>query len=563
MSVNSLVFEIIKNLISVGFIFHLLIDLFIGSIITPFINAKSTEHFIGNKIPSGVNFVIISIIIEIIIIIHGRLYFNKYKNSFKNKINGMVEHIIANHIVKLKWNAIRNLKKDNIEKIKSDFKWPLVNFISTLVCNTITILPIFGYIAYLIYLSPIPILLFFIGILLIIKFYPMVKRESDAYWEIWTRYNFLQEGLFTQIIHQREQQSVNEIVETMNELEERRSVDRIESTNYYDVLNIIFNVILIVGLYFFVGNISSASDVIVYITFYMLLRGKFLQIVNLCRSYDEVKIEYEKIDKILFKLQKKDFIPQIKNFDKMTIKQLKYSYPQKDINQEPYTVQTINELCAKKGECIRLVGESGNGKSTFMDLLTGIIPSSECKICNVEFDDEFNQYGFGSIEQIRQYVEQSESINWKACVFEIITNDKYVENHSNIDLIWEALMMAQCDDFLKKDNKVNTHKSIKTPNIDPSIGQKKRIVIARALYYLLLNQHNHKFKGHPKTKMLVLDEIDSAFQGDMAIKIMKIIFDFCKENDIICIVSAHTTEVKNMKYDQVWKVENGMIGPKN
>jgi ABC-type thiamine transport system ATPase subunit len=59
--------------------------------------------------------------------------------------------------------------------------------------------------------------------------------------------------------------------------------------------------------------------------------------------------------------------------------------------------------------------------------------------------------------------------------------------------------------------------------------------------------------------MIVLDEIDKAFQAKLATEILSSIFTYCRTNRIICLVAAHSTEVKNMHYDQVLRFDNGKI----
>lgn len=214
----------------------------------------------------------------------------------------------------------------------------------------------------------------------------------------------------------------------------------------------------------------------------------------------------------------------------------------------------MNPIIFSPGQIIKLSGDSGNGKSTFTDIVCGIIPYKEYKHC-IYYDNKENTYGFDAITTHRLYVEQFETIDWRPSVYEIIT-EQHVEdsciinmNTNDEDIVWTALEMACCQDFLKRSNDMNDLKWIHTKNIDPSGGQKGRIAIARILYHML--------KKFPK--MIILDEVDKAFQGELATTILSGIFAYCRANKIICLVAAHSTEVKEMKYDQVLVFDHGKI----
>jgi ABC-type bacteriocin/lantibiotic exporter with double-glycine peptidase domain len=122
------------------------------------------------------------------------------------------------------------------------------------------------------------------------------------------------------------------------------------------------------------------------------------------------------------------------------------------------------------------------------------------------------------------------------------------------DIVWEALELCCCDDFLKRenisDNYMSGKKWIHTKNIGMSGGQKARISLARSIYRIFTN----------KPKMITLDEVDKSIQSELVCKIMKNIYKYTKENNILVFVICHCTDIKKLKcYDQIIHFEKGII----
>ena len=187
-----------------------------------------------------------------------------------------------------------------------------------------------------------------------------------------------------------------------------------------------------------------------------------------------------------------------------------------------------------------------------MNILSGIIPWHDVKdgVCKV--DGQKVSDGCAALMESRVYAQQKISTSMKPCVFEIVTG---LQPSSTLDpeiekMVWQALKMAECSDFLVDPKAASKDKkSIYTKNICPSGGQEVRIGVAKILFFLF----------QMKPSILILDEIDRAIPGEMATKIMGNIFAHCRKNTISCIVVAHTTEVKQMKFDSVITCKEGKV----
>jgi len=291
-------------------------------------------------------------------------------------------------------------------------------------------------------------------------------------------------------------------------------------------------------------------------------------------NFKDSKREYNKLENLINKLDQRIEIEQKVNYNKITIKSLKYVYPvnsstkiifdsDHDNNHEtdiPFelTLKSDQILEFSLGQIIRLDGDSGNGKSTFSDIINSVIPFSEYS-SEILLDNYINISGFDYLTTTRYYNEQQESICWKPSVYEIITGknigyDKSM-NPNQIDLldediVWNALSICSCLDFLKRDKIKSKNKWIHTKNIGISGGQKGRIALARSIYRIMVS----------KPKIVTLDEVDKSIQTELVVNIMRNIFDYTKKSNILVFIIAHSSEVKQLKfYNQVIRFEKGLM----
>lgn len=533
------------------FVMHLLINLVICSTLYPILNKYSTEYIVGHQISKGVIFLVYLTLLEIIMSLYDFYILDNYKWTFKKYAHGIVEREMVEKLSKLNWHTIRDLNNTEIEKKKNNAKWPIICFAQGLVCDVIDCVPIIGSIIWLLIISFWSTLFFLTGMVLIIKLYSEESRDRETLHDIWDRYSFLQSGFFTEIIHHRSENSVEELVLSMENHENQRSAEQQKSKKYLTILNVSYDIIFSIILLCFISRLESIVDVVVYLNLMRSLQSYCFRIINLYKLYDEANREYMKIDKVLFSLGERKNVDQLNSFVEMTIENLSYTYPKKEQNLIPMSILSHTQITFQTGQIVKLSGNSGNGKSTFLDIINGIIPHPEYA-SQIKFDGKYGVYGFDSITTHRIYVEQLENINWKVSIYEIITGESCNEKNTYLkkeELAWQSLGNACCHEFLKKNNDKNEKKSIYTKNVCPSVGQKERIRVARFWYRLL--------KDSPL--MVTLDEIDKAIQSEMVVEILNNIYDYCRNNKILCFVVAHSTEVKKMKYDMEINFENGVM----
>ncbi len=234
-------------------------------------------------------------------------------------------------------------------------------------------------------------------------------------------------------------------------------------------------------------------------------------------DYDEEtyrkKIEVEKLD-----IQ-----------DKIELKDIVYKYP----NSEVLIFDKAN-MEIPIGKSVGIVGTSGAGKTTVVDILLGLLQlqSGEILADGVEVRDHYQSW-LKNIGYIPQSIFMIDSTIRKNVAF------GYADEDIDDEKVWRALKEAQLDEFVKSlPEGLDT--GIGERGIRISGGQRQRIGIARALF--------------EDPEVLVLDEATSALDNETEAAIMDSINRLHGKKTLIII--AHRLQTIE-KCDMVYRVENG------
>ena len=192
----------------------------------------------------------------------------------------------------------------------------------------------------------------------------------------------------------------------------------------------------------------------------------------------------------------------------------------------------------KKGSVVGIVGESGAGKSTVVDVLLGLYPTHHKNI----FID-----GTPISDQIRLF---QNNIGYVAQ--EIFLLDNSIKNNIalgipedqiDINRINQVIELAQIKSFVESlPNGINT--IVGEHGDQLSGGQRQRIGIARALYQ--------------NPDVLIFDEATSALDNETEREILNVIFSLKNGKTIIMI--AHRLSTLE-KCDEVYQIKKGEINP--
>ena len=217
--------------------------------------------------------------------------------------------------------------------------------------------------------------------------------------------------------------------------------------------------------------------------------------------------------------------------DKIELKDLVYSYP----NTEKRIFDHA-DMVIPIGQAVGVVGSSGSGKTTVVDIMLGLLELKQGEIladgCNVK---EHYENWLKNVGYIPQTIFMVDSTIRKNVAF------GYADEDIDDEKVWHALKEAQLDEFVKSlPEGLDT--GIGERGIRISGGQRQRIGIARALF--------------EDPEVLVLDEATSALDNETEAAIMESINHLHGKKTLVII--AHRLQTIE-KCDMVYRVENGKI----
>ena len=223
----------------------------------------------------------------------------------------------------------------------------------------------------------------------------------------------------------------------------------------------------------------------------------------------------------------KNFIKKGLGFKKLKIEKLNFSY-----NDETNVFKNNINLEINYGDLIGISGKSGSGKSTFVNLITGLLQPKEgyIEIDNKNISDNIKhwQNGIGYVPQNIYLIDDSIAKNIAFGEEKIIDENK----------INEAIKFAQLEDFVSKlPDKLNS--SVGEQGILISGGQKQRIGLARTFY--------------KDPKIIILDEATASLDKKVENEILDLILKL-KNKKTILIVSHDPNVLKHC--DKVFSIEN-------
>ena len=155
----------------------------------------------------------------------------------------------------------------------------------------------------------------------------------------------------------------------------------------------------------------------------------------------------------------------------INLSNLSFSYP----SRKEFSLSKIS-MKINKGEFVGVIGQTGSGKSTLINLLIGLLKPSEGKIEVDKLDINSNLHNwFNKIGYVPQYVYLTDETIRKNIAFGL------KEENINDDLVKKAVEKSSLDKFLNNlQDGLNT--IVGEKGIRLSGGQQQRIGIARALY---------------------------------------------------------------------------------
>lgn len=200
----------------------------------------------------------------------------------------------------------------------------------------------------------------------------------------------------------------------------------------------------------------------------------------------------------------------------ISLENISYKYP----NTNVYILKEAN-LKIPVGKSVGIVGTSGAGKTTIVDVMLGLLAPAEGRILadGVEVRAHYKEW-LKNIGYIPQTIFMLDSTIRKNVAFGV-PDDEIEEER-----VWAALKEAQLDTYIRSlPDGLDT--SIGERGIRLSGGQRQRIGIARALY--------------EDPEVMVLDEATSALDGETEAAIMESINRLHGKKTLVIITHRLTT----------------------
>ncbi|UTS70131.1 ABC transporter ATP-binding protein/permease [Mycoplasma bradburyae] len=277
-------------------------------------------------------------------------------------------------------------------------------------------------------------------------------------------------------------------------------------------------------------NIGDLTSVLAYafqmLINLLLLTFVYVTIITAKPSKDRIiEILTEKIDI----KNKQNPIKTIENFD-VEFKNVSFKY----IDDNPhYNLENIN-IKIKQGQTIGIIGPTGSGKTSIVNLLSRLYESNEGQVLinNIPV----NEYSLETLRETIGIVPQKNILYSGTIKENILMGKDYSDDDIN-----KAISQAQAKEFINKlPNNVDSEVEQNGANF--SGGQKQRICIARAMI--------------KKPKILVFDDSTSALDTKTDALIQESFNNDFKESSKI-LISQRISSIKNA--DEIYVLNNGKV----
>ncbi len=499
------------------------------------------------------NFILLSFIFVGLIFILKNLYigfYNYFLSKFQCETTERISNNVYSHYLNLDYKNHLNLSTSKLIYNSTEaieiFRGNLLN-LSNFLLEIIVLALI---ISFLIFLNPIStiIIMIILGALSIIFFYFFVRQ--NFFWGM-----------------QVKNSSKNRINILNTSLSSIKDIKIYSGENFFNKKFKIFNyllnkyqkiyifflsvpkpffeafivIILLSSLYYFLRVINISYEIIILnlAIFAVSMFRIYPSIYRIAGCFQKSSFGKSVLDELTEILKKdnvannfitKTTFTQNKKITSLDLKDISFKYTNKSFE----TLKKVN-LNFKKNQFVGIKGETGVGKSTLVDIITGLLKpdSGSFKVNNEEDFTILPKNWHSNISYVPQSISLIDDTLERNIALAI--NDENIDK-KKIDKVIE---LSNLDRFVSKDRK---SRLIGERGLQVSGGEKQRIGIARALYY--------------NREIYIFDEATNALDDETEKIILENLKNFLK-NKIVIFISHKNSTLKFC--DKIFNLTNGKI----
>jgi len=244
--------------------------------------------------------------------------------------------------------------------------------------------------------------------------------------------------------------------------------------------------------------------------------------INATKIFNNSYFKFLKNKKLSIDSSSKEF-----KFNQIKFSNVSFKYP----NKKNLILNNIN-LSFKNDDKIGIIGETGSGKTTLINILTGLLEpiKGTIKIDKSDFNDQINKW-----QNIVSYVPQN-FLTLDENLKQNITLGTARSNNKRVNKIIQILDLQKISKRFRKVGAIGER------GAKLSGGQNQRVGIARALYR--------------NSKVLIFDESLNSIDVNLRDKIISKIFKLY-EKKLIILVSHQKDSLK--KFSKIYKIKSGRL----
>lgn len=516
------------------------------------------------SISSNLNFlnpiIIVLLLISFFLVLKNfSLYLiSKYINSFLVNLRRSLSTVLFKSYINLPYSYFLN---NSTSKIIQNINTHTSNFVFILIKSYLMLISdlflLFGFSIILLFISPEVFLITFFLLLIFVSFFLLIVNKNIR--NMSRKINTLEVykiTLIQQIFRSIRDFKLSIFQKDFIKIFDQASFNLSLLNKKYLNISVIpklvletFIVLIFVIIFFYLLYLEkSKNEIITIIGVYSLCFFRLMPIISsLIRNIQDLKFYSEAMYQLLiiqsevknneniniinkqskFNLKKNKF----RKFDKITFKNVNFGYDDSNV-----IFKNLN-LEIRAGEKIGILGKTGSGKTTFVDLLVGLLNPQSGTINYDKIDVRSN---FDSIKKYIGYVTQSVLLSESTILDNIAFGER--KNKINLRKINNLIQALDLSEFINSQEK-KLHTVVGEGGVKLSGGQRQRLGIARSLYR--------------NPRLVIFDEATSALDS----KTEEIIMQNLNTNyfkDITLIMISH--RIKTLKYcDKIFSLQNHKI----